>query len=58
MIVFAALDVAGTVSLAAILLLCACVVAAIVGTRIVRRKQKQEVRRWRLERKPEHKEND
>lgn len=39
-------------AIAAILFLAGCFLASVIGTRMARRKQKQEVRRWRLERKP------
>lgn len=52
MFALAASDAMCALSIAAILFLAACVLVAVVGTRIVRAKQKQEVRRWRLERKP------
>jgi hypothetical protein len=59
MFALAASDATGALSIAAILFLAACALVAVVGTRIVRAKQKQQVRRWRLARKPpERKEKD
>ncbi len=52
MFALAVSDATGALSIAAMLFLAACALVAVVGTRIVRSKQKQEVRRWRLERKP------
>ena len=52
MFALAAVDATGALSIAAILLLAGCTFVAVVGTRIVRSKQRQQVRRWRLERKP------
>jgi hypothetical protein len=59
MFALAASDATGALSIAAIVFLALCALVAVVGTRIVRAKQKQQVRRWRLERKPaQHKEKD
>jgi hypothetical protein len=51
MFALAAVDAMGALSIAAILLLFGCTLVAVVGTRIVRSKQRQQARRWRLERK-------
>lgn len=48
-LMFASLS--GVLSIACICILAACAVVAVVGTRIVRSKQKRQVRRWRIERK-------
>lgn len=45
-------DLSAVLSISAIVLLVLCALVAIIGTRLVREKQKQEVRRWRLKRKP------
>ena len=47
--IFASLS--GVLSIACICILAGCAVVAVVGTRIVRSKQKRQVRQWRLERK-------
>ena len=59
MFVLLASNVSAVLSIALVIFLAGCALVAVVGTRIVRSKQKQEVRKWRLERKPAgKKEND
>ncbi len=59
MFVLATLVETGALSIAAILFLLACTLLALGGTHVVRRNQKQEIRRWLSERKAaENKGND
>ncbi|MCC7528139.1 MAG: hypothetical protein IT342_06440 [Candidatus Melainabacteria bacterium] len=58
MFALAAVDATGALSIAAIFLLAACTLVAVVGTRIVRSKQRQQLRKWRLERKPSERKDD
>jgi len=44
-------DVHAVLSIGTVVLLGILAAAAVIGTRIVRAKEKQQVRRWRLERK-------